>query len=255
MGIKDYLKAGAVAAVCFAVMILVFSLILHFPVRAQITSDPSKPNYTKAPMELEADYKDPVPIWETHQGRIEKLSVFNIPSNNRITEDQIHRYYKVVDHCLKRLAEFKKTYLGQAKGFGKALAMYAYSSTALQLCKVEGLDLAQMRDEEFEWVQTRLFEVSLFALNRKFETGDILPEQKVILQGTREQLCFVLGFYKESPGKIEYFPEKLNLNNIPRGNVALFLKFKNEVRYSKVNFENIEFNEADILNAAQQLPP
>ena len=255
MGIKDYLKVGGVAAVCFAVMVLVFNLILHLPVRAQITTDLLKPNYGKAPMELEADYKNPIPIWETHQSRIQKLPVFNIPASNRVTEDQIHRYYKVVDHCFKKMAEFKRTYLGSAQGFGKALAMHAYAGTALQLCRVEGLDLAQMRDEEFIWVQTRLFETALFVLNRKFAAGDIKPEQKVILEGAREQLCFVLGFYKESPGKIEYFPEKLNLNNVPRGNVALFLKFKDEVRYSKINFEHVEFNEPDILNAAQQLPP
>jgi len=254
MGVKDSIKTIGLSIICFAGMILLFDLILHYPVKSQqyVEAKPKASGYTA--LEIEAQVKDPLPLWEEHEKKLDKLPAFVPPADNHLTEEQIHRYYQVVEHCWSRITEFKNVYLGAAKsGFGKAILMYGYATTMYELCKVEGLDLAQMREEEFEWVRNRLFEAALFALNRKLARDKMTPEEKDALLGIRNQLCWVLHLHKDA-NPPEYYPEKLDTSRIPRHNIDLFLRFKNEVRYPQVNFTKVEFDRQDLMKAAQDLP-
>jgi hypothetical protein len=254
MGIKDTIKAVSLSLICLLGMILLFNLILHYPVKGQLYVETKPKASGYAPLEIEAQVKNPIPIWEQHAKKIEKLPAFVPPADAHLTEDQIHRYYQVVEHCWSRLGEFKNVYLGAAKsGFGKAALMYAYAPVMYELCRIEGLDLAQMREEEFEWVKSRLFEAALFALNRKMAKDKMTAEEKDTLVGMRNQLCIINGLYKDA-NPPEYYPEKLEVSRIPRHNIDLFLRFKNEARFRRVNFNKVEFDYQDVMKAAQDLP-
>lgn len=255
MGAKDKLKLAVLATACFAGMIALFVLILDFPVRAQIPKVITEHSYDKSPMQLEANYKNPLPIWEAYQSRLEKLPRFSPAPNNHLSQEQIDKFYIVATHCKKKIAEFKQKYLGATQGFGKAMAMAGFADIVLELCLVEGKDMAKIREEEFNWVQNRLFEAALFTLNRKFKSGDYTPEEEEPMNMTREQLCLLLGLWEEKEAKMNFYPEKLKLKNIPRNNIELFLKNKDKVIYSKFRFDKMQFNEQDIMNAAQELAP
>jgi len=254
MGKSDSIKAVLFSIVCFVGMSLLFTFILHYPVRAQKYVATEIKSKGRNAMEIETEIKNPEGIYEEHFNNVKKLPTFHPPADNHVTEAQLHAYYKVVDHCWQRITEFKQTYIGSINGsMGKLIMLNGYASTMMDLCKIEGLDLAQMTEDEFTWVRDRMFEAALFALNRKLSSGKLPEKEQADLERTRQEICTVLGLF-EDKNPPAYHWEKLDLKKLPRRNVVLFLRLKNEVRYRYVNFTNVEFDEQDIMKSAQDLP-
>ena len=254
MGKSESVKAVLLGILCFLGMSVLFTFILHYPVRAQKYVATEIKSKGRNPMEIEAEIKNPEAIYEEHFRRVEKLPKFHPPADNHVTEDQIHRYYKVVDHCWQRITEFKQTYIGSITSpMGKLIMLNGYATTMLELCKIEGFDLAQMDENQFFWVRDRMFEAALFALNRKLSAGQLTEKEKAKLKRTREEICNVLGLVEDKNPPV-YHWEQLDLKKLPRHNVKLFLRLKDEVRYRYLDFTKLEFDEQDIMKAAQDLP-
>lgn len=253
MKAKDLVKAIGLIVVCFAGMILLFDVILHFPVKAQKYAGPPVKIGERTSEDIEAELKNPEPTYQEHENNINRLPQFTPPPDNHLTEDQIHRYHNVVVYCWDRVSEFRRTYVGVAQDdFVQLAALYGFGGIMFKLALIEGVDSQHMRFEEYDWVQARLYEAALFAANRKWEMGKFTPEEKPVLEAARDQLAFMLGLEDEKTGKT--LPEKLEIKNIPRTNVQLFLKFKEEARYQRVDFSKVQFDEQDIMSAAQVLP-
>lgn len=239
-------------------MVLLFNLILHYPVRSgmsELEKIELGKKYGEKAVAIEEEITDSERIYREIQKKLNMLERFEPAENNHLTEDQIHRHYQVVEHCWEKIRSYKRDYISQIpEGFGRAIALYSQAGIVYTLCKAEGLAEAKMTEPEFDWVSKRLWEASLFAVNQKLKSGKVRPEEKDSLIQARERLCQLLGLYKEEPGNVQYFPEKLDITKIPRHNVELFLRFKNEVRWRRINFSNVEFDYDDIMNAAQALP-
>ncbi len=237
-------------------MVFLFNFILHYPVRSEMSEDDRVmlgKKFGKKAVDIEEDINKAPHTYEEIVAQLNKIPRFRPPQNNHLTEEQVHKYYHVVNHCWERFRSYRRNYLKQIQGIGRGVAIFAQGSTLLGLCQIEGMGEVEMTEEEFDWVKQRMFEVALFAVSEKIKSGQVQAEEKDQLLMARDQLCRVLDFYKETD-KIEYFPEKLDPSRIPRWNVELFLRVKNEFRYRKINFENIKFDSQDISRAAQDLP-
>jgi hypothetical protein len=254
MGIKDLIKVVGLMVVCFAGMAWLFVVILGYPVRPQLYVEASPKDQGYTVEELTDQIQNPLPYYQEHARKIKSLPEFVPPANNHLTEQEIHNFYAVVAHCAARVTEFRRTYVGSARsGFGQAMLLYGAGDVILNLCKIEAFGTTQMTEKEFDWVQKKLFETALFAINRKYQSGDITEQEKEPLKKAQEQICWVLGFYKDG-NPPDYFPEKLDAQGVSRFNVELFLKFKAEVRFQGIDLTKVNFNHDDIMRAAQPLP-
>ncbi len=241
------------SAVWLIGMIFLFDLIVHYPVRSEEKEDTGD-KVTSLAEQIDEDLANAQNTYDAISKKLSRLPKFVPPENNRLTENEIHQYYQVVEHCWSRFRSYKRNYLQQLPpGFNRGAAMYAQAPALMDLCQIEGLGKAKISRKEFDWVKQRLWEAALFAVLRQLKSGKVKPEEKDQLMTNRNTLCWMLDFKKDA-NPIQYFPEKLDTSKIPRANVELFLKFKNEVRWRNLNFEKIELDNRDILNAAQALP-
>jgi len=238
-------------------MVFLFNFIWHYPVRFERSEEKRielGKKFGKKAIDIEDDINNAEQTYNAIREKLDRIPGFKPPSDNHLTEDQINKYRGVVDHCWDRLRSYRRDYVKNLpEGVARGFAIAAQGSIILQLCRIEGLAEEKMTEEEFNWVKKQIWEAALFAVNRKFESGKVRPEEKASLSDIRERLCWGLLLYKETD-KVEYFPEKLDTSRIPRHNVELFLRFKNEIRWRRISFEQMEFDYQDIMNAAQALP-
>lgn len=239
-------------------MIFLGNLILHYPVSSELSEERKEELiklYGERAVSIDEEMKNAEQIYLKLERELRKIPKFVPPENNHLTEDQIQKHYQIVDHCWKRFKDYRRNYLEQIpeRGLARGLAMVFHGPALLALCQAEGLLETKMTGEEFDWVGKRMWEAALFAVNQKFKSGKVQSEEMELLKIHQEQLCQLLGLVEESD-QIYYLPEKLDLSKIPRHNVELFLRFKNQVRWRKINFETIEFDYQNIMNAAQILP-
>lgn len=256
--------------VFFALLLYIFNSIYHFPVKGEEgqkkkekekydipLSNPKAERDRQIAKAIELDFENAKEKYEVLEKVFTRFPRFRPPSNNHLTEDQIHRHYTVVEHCVKARREFAERYVkGKRLGFIGAVALYGYVPELFALCRAQGFVKAKIGEDEFEWVSKRLWEVALFAVNIKWRAKDFnSPEEKERLKRIRDKLSEMNGLYEsDKEGKWIFHPERLNTKNIPRHNVELFLKLKDEVRWEDVNFRYITFDNEAILKEAQRLP-
>ncbi len=237
-------------------LFFVFSKIYFYPApekKPEISEAELKKFATPSAYEYEEKLKKRKERYFELRENLTKLPPFRPPADRHLSEDQIERFWLVVNHCFQSFKEFRNRYLKKIKiPFAKAMATVAWAGVVYDVCMVEGLNKAQMRETEFNWVRDRLFEAALFAVNRKLSSGKYTPEEEEKLKRIQQQLCWGLGLKQDNP--LKFFPEKLDISKIPRHNVELFLKYKDKVRWRKVNFEGIEFDYNDIMGYAKILP-
>ena len=168
-----------------------------------------------------------------------------------LTQEQIDKYWITYHTCAERLKELRQKYLQQIKvPIAKALATVKYSRWVYNTCLVEGWDHAQMTEKEFNWVKKRVWESALFIVNCLLESSPHHPQQEQ-LKRTQQALCRILQLYDEEKG--QYFPEKLNLEKIPRSNIELLLNNKDKMRWRDVHFEQLEIDSDLVMKCARQL--
>jgi len=248
---RDSIKALAVAAVCFTGMVMLFGVIFDLPARSQQFLDPTPKDKGYNFDEIADQIKDPYPHYEQYADRVDKLPEFEPPADNHLTEEQIHKYYQVIMHCWSRISEFKKVYVDHPEsGFGKALLLFGSGDVIVKLCQVEGLDKAKMREEEFDFVRYEIFKAALFAVNVQLAQPGLSSETTDALLSARVQLSQMQGL---DPPADPWKPpnKKFDASQIPRHNIALVIKFKDEVRHRRTNFKNVRFDYEAIMKAAQ----
>lgn len=197
------------------------------------------------------------PIHDRLMAEYSKIPKFTPPANNHLTEKQVLALHDVYMIGVLAARNFQIYDLGKSPRFFKAVASYAYLPALIENAKMEGLVKNQMTMEEMDWILQREMEAALFASNLKWNAGQGTPEERQRLKRVRNGMAFILGLKEEKKyeeGGLFYYPERLDSSKIPRANLALFLKLKDQVDWVEVHFDQITFNEAQILEAAKALP-
>jgi len=244
--------------ISFALFSFAFIKIYYFPSPKQKEKEEEKFTEqvkkvaTRTAFEYEVNYLDKLPeIYEKHKSSLAQLPPFSPPEDNHLTQEQIDKYWITYHTCAERIKELRQKYLQQIKvPIAKALATVKYSRWVYTTCLVEGLDHAQMTEKEFNWVKKRVWESALFIVNCLLDSSPHHPQREQ-LKRTQQALCRILQLYDEEKG--QYFPEKLNLEKIPRSNIELLLNNKDKIRWQDVHFEQLEIDSDLVMKCARQL--
>ncbi len=191
---------------------------------------------------------------EKLEAEIRKIPRFRKPKHNALTRSQVEKFNGVCMVCIKEAREAGQKHFSSPPGFFKVLALYFNLPMMFNLCRNRGLVEHSMTEEEFDWVREQLFKAALFSINRKFATKTVSDAELPVMTRAQQSICRNLGLLEDKEGYTDYYPERLNIKEIPRCNVELFLEMKDQVRWTYVNFSSVNFDNQDIVRAAQALP-
>ena len=257
---KEKLFLAIFSLVSFALLSFAFFKIYYFPSPKEEKKNEPLPELnkiaTESALEYETDVLSRLPeIYEKHKRSLAQLPPFSPPENNYLTQEQIDKYWTAYYTCAEMIRQLREKYLKQINiPFAKALAAVKYSRWVYTTCVVKGLDLAQMTEDEFNWIKKRVWESALFVINCQLNNSPNHPQKELLIR-TQQALCRLLKLYQEENQGYKYLPQKLNLKNIPRSNIELILKNKNRIRWQDVHFEKLDIDDELVMKCASQLLP
>jgi len=255
---KEKLFLAIFSLVTFALLSFAFFQVYYFPSPKEEKKNQPPPELnkiaTKSAFEYEINVLNRLPeVYEKHKRSLAQLPTFSPPEDNRLTPEQIDKYWITYHTCAEMFEELREEYLKQIKiPFAKALATAKYGRWVFSTCVVKGLDLAQMTEEEFDWVKTRVWESALFVVNCLVNNSPNHPQRELLIR-TQERLCQLLHLDEEEKEGDKYCPERLNLKNIPRSNIELVLDKKDKVHWQDVPFDRLDIDPDLVMKCARQL--
>lgn len=252
---RHYFKPGLILLIVAALGFVVYrAAIVPVPGKTDVKKEALNKKYRKGPFDLRAIGKETKEL----NDKLAKLPPYVTPTSTTFSEPDLKRYIAVMTFTLDVVHKLQKKEPGKKRTIGEGLYWYSAYSKFINHALAKAQNEAGMTYDEFNWLGLQIKRAAMLVLNRKMkefepklnrmladrqegEEVDDLKAQVKKIKFLQDHFSYHIDLVDRSTGTDIILPYSLDESIVPKENVRLFLKYKDQIRWTAgENFDGLD---------------